>query len=115
MRCPVKAKMAFVNAGYSELVNIYLKSEGGSTGYGMVIGKVVSSLTSEPVQGLTAEIVDLPISNVTNDQGEFTLYNVPEGEQLFRISGDSIIYYEKYMTVEPGGLVDIGILYLPID
>jgi hypothetical protein len=83
-------------------------------GTGTVIGTVMSSLYNEPVFGLTAEIVGTPVSNVTNGNGEFTLYNVPEGEQLIRLSVGGVVYYEKYITVTKGVSFDLGILYLPI-
>jgi len=106
---------ATVDGGYKTLVDVYLeRTMIEPPGTGTVIGTVMSSLYNEPVFGLTAEIVGTPVSNVTNGNGEFTLYNVPEGEQLIRLSVGGVVYYEKYITVTKGVSFDLGILYLPI-
>jgi len=97
------------------LVDIYLNpTMVDPPGYGTINGTVFSSLYNEPVPGLTAEVVGQGISNQTNGNGEFTLYNVPEGEHTLRLTGNGTIYYEKYVTVTKGGILDIGVLYLPI-
>ncbi len=104
-----------VNGGYKSKVDIYLKRVMTEPpGYGQVTGTVFSSLYNKPQPGLTAEIVGAGISNQTNGNGEFTLYNVPEGEHTFRLTGNGTIYYEKYIVVTKGGIVDLGVMYLPI-
>jgi len=107
-------KTVGVAPGYKTVVEVNMERVFVDPGYGHVSGTVVSSINGEVVPGLQVEIVDLPISNTTNDDGEFTLYMVPEGEQLLRITGNSVIYYEKYITVTAGGIVDMGFIYLPI-
>jgi len=104
-----------VTGGYKTIVDIYLdRVMTEPPGYGTVTGTVFSTLYNEPVPGLTAEIVGLPISNQTNGNGEFTLYSVPEGDHTIRLTSNGIIYYEKYITVTKGGILDLGYLYLPI-
>jgi len=104
-----------VTGGYKTLVDFYLERQMTQPpGYGTVTGTVMSTMYNEPVPGLTAEIVGLGISNQTNGNGEFTLYTVPEGEHIFRLSRNGVIYYESYITVTKGGILDLGILYLPI-
>jgi len=104
-----------VAGGKKTLVDIYIqRSQIGPAGYGQVTGTVFTTYLNEPVPGLTAEIVGLGISNQTNGNGEFTLYNVPEGEHSFRLSRNGVIYYERYITVTKGEILDLGLLNLPI-
>ncbi len=101
--------------GQKALTDIYLDRIGITTpGFGTVIGTVFSTLYNEPVPGLTAEVVGSGASSQTNGNGEFTLYNVPEGDYTFRLTANGVIYYEKYIIVTQGGITDIGWLYLPI-
>ncbi|MFB2121679.1 TonB-dependent receptor [Parapedobacter sp. 2B3] len=46
-----------------------------------VRGRVVDSL-GNPLQGATVRVKNHAMSTVTNEQGEFSLHNVPEGSQL---------------------------------
>jgi len=104
-----------VNGAMKTIADIYLERVMTEPpGYGTVTGTVFSSLYNEPVPGLTAEVVGSGISNQTNNNGEFTLYNVPEGDHVFRLAANGVIYYEKYITVTKGGATNIGVLYLPI-
>ncbi len=105
-----------VSGGFKTLVDIYLKKVMTEPpGFGQVTGTCFSStIYNEPLGGLTAEIVGLPVSSQTNSNGEFILYNVPEGEHTFRLTRNGIIYYEKYITVAKGGILDLGVIYLPL-
>jgi hypothetical protein len=104
-----------VTGGYKSLVDIYLeKQQIAPPGYGQVTGTVMTSLYNEPQPNVVVEIVGQPVSNTTNGNGEFTLYNVVEGEQILRMGFQGVIYYEKYITVTKGEILDIGIIYLPI-
>ena len=66
------------------------------------------------IESTAPKLVGEPVSNLTNVNGEFILYNVPEGDQLIRMSKGGIIYFEKYITIGDGQVVDMGVLYLPI-
>jgi hypothetical protein len=104
-----------VTGGYASKVDIFLKREMiNPPGEGQITGTVFTSLYNKPVPGLTAEIVGLPISNVTNGNGEFTLYKVPEGDRTIRLTSGGTIWYEKYITVTKGEILDLGVIYLPI-
>ncbi len=104
-----------VSGGQKTIVDLYLtRLMTEPPGYGQVTGTVFSSLYNEPVPGLTAEIVGEGISNQTNSNGEFILYTVPTGEHIIRLSTNGVIYYESYITVNKGEVVDLGVLYLPI-
>ena len=109
-----ESTVAFVTGGYKTVVDIYMERVCTPGGYGQVTGTVMSSLTNQPVTGMTVEIVGEAVSNITNGDGEFTLYTVPEGDQSIRLSVAGIIYLEKYITVVDGGIVDMGFLWLPV-
>jgi len=102
-------------AGNEYELDVYLEPvEGEIPGFGHVTGKVYSSIDLLPMGGLTVAIVDEAVSNITNGEGEFTLYNVPEGEQLLRIQQGADIYYEEAHIIEAGQILDLGIIYIPI-
>jgi len=82
--------------------------------FGQVTGTVMSSLYDKSQAGVTAEIVGQPVTALTNTLGEFILYNVPAGSHTLRLSSGGTTYYEKYITVTKGGVLDIGIVWLPI-
>ena len=104
-----------VTGGQKTLVDIYLKQTMiGPAGYGTITGTVFSSLYNEPVPGLTAEVVGAGVSNQTNGNGEFALYQVPEGDHTLRLTVNGTVWYEKYVTVTKGGILDMGVIYLPI-
>jgi len=82
-------------------------------GYGVVVGTCLSdTMYVQPIIGLTAQIVGTGISNVTNGNGEFTLYSVPEGEHTFQLTYGNTLYYEKYIHVTKGVTLDLGIIKL---
>jgi DNA-binding beta-propeller fold protein YncE len=103
-----------VTGGYKTLVDIYIEKQMiNPPGYGVVTGTCMSStMYGKPIPGLTAQIVGMGISNVTNGNGEFTLYNVPEGEHTFQLTYGSTLYVEKTITVTKGVTLDLGIFYL---
>jgi DNA-binding beta-propeller fold protein YncE len=107
--------VAKVKGGFKTLVDIYLKqNQTQPAGYGQVTGTVMSTLWNEPVTGMQAEVVDEPISNITNGNGEFILYSVPAGDHMLRLSRNGVVYYEKYITVTAGGILDLGWIWLPV-
>ncbi|HDS30717.1 MAG TPA: hypothetical protein ENN67_06710 [Firmicutes bacterium] len=104
-----------VTGGYKKLVDIFIeRTQTQPPGYGQVTGTIMTTLWNEPVSGMHAEVVGQPISNITNANGEFTLYTVPAGNHTLRLSRNGIVYYEKYITVTAGGVLDLGIIWLPI-
>ncbi len=104
-----------VNGGYKTTINFYLERiMVPPHNYGVVLGSVFSTITMEPVAGLSVEIVGFDLTVETDIHGEFIFYYVPEGQHLLRIRNESTIYYEQYFTVTTGGISGLGTLYLPI-
>lgn len=104
-----------VDGGYKTLVDIFIdRNTVEPPGYGQVTGTVMSTLLNQPVVGMQVEVIGDPASNVTNANGEFILYSVPEGNHTLRMSRNGMIYYEKYITVTKGGILDLGMVWLPV-
>lgn len=104
-----------VNAGSSSQIDLYLTRDSIPQEFGQVTGTVLSNkLYGEPLPGITVSIVGEAPSNVTNPDGEFILPQVPVGPQTLKLSAGSITYLEKYIYVEKGEIVNLGVIYLPI-
>jgi hypothetical protein len=109
-----------VNAGGSSQIDVYLTRDSTHPpGFGQVTGTVLSDkLYGEPLPGLTVSIVGEAVSNVTNPDGEFILYQVPEGPHTLKLSAvpitGPITYLEMYIYVEKGEIVNLGVIYLHI-
>jgi hypothetical protein len=104
-----------IAGGNKTMVDIFLeRQQTQPADFGQVTGTVMSSLYDKSQAGVTAEIIGQPVTAITNTLGEFILYNVPAGSHTLRLSSGGINYYEKYITVTKGGVLDIGIVWLPI-
>ena len=104
-----------VDGGYKTLVDIFIdRNTVEPPGFGQVTGTIMSSLLNQPVVGMQIEVIGDPASNVTNANGEFILYSVPEGDHTLQMSRNGVLYYEKYITVTKGGILDLGIVFLPV-
>ena len=109
--------VATVNAGGNTQIDIYLqRNQISPPGYGQVTGTIISSKAyGEPLAGLVVQVIGQPISNVTNPDGEFILYTVPEGDHELEISNIfGQVYLKKYIYVEKGEIVNLGVIYLPL-
>lgn len=109
--------VATVNATGNTQVDVYLqRNQISPPGYGQVTGTVISSKAyGEPLAGLVVKVIGGPVSNVTNPDGEFILYSVSEGDHELEISNVlGQVYLKKYIYVEQGEIVNLGVIYLPL-
>lgn len=104
-----------VNGGYKTTSTIYLERTGvGPSGVGNVTGKFISQLDGDPIPDLLVTIKGLGISDYSNDNGEFTLLNVPVGDHVLEaLSGYQVIYSCDVLVPDTDTLL-LGYIYLPI-
>lgn len=87
---------------------------------GNVSGTVTNSVTGEPMDFVTVQIFNaatgkpLQISGVTDDDGVFTLNNIPDGKYLVKISNVGSVNQERPVSIS-GGDVDLGTIRLADD
>lgn len=73
----MKAAFLFL---FSLMVFPFLISSTGKDPTKNVWGKVIDEVTQNPLYGVSISIVDLvnPLGTITNEKGEFRLWNIPE-------------------------------------
>ena len=87
---------------------------------GTITGQAVSKDNGAPLDYATVQLVDkktgkpLTIGTTTDDNGKFTLTNVPDGDYFVRISSVGVIDNERPVTVA-GNTTDIGIMKMADD
>lgn len=86
---------------------------------GNVTGTVLNKETGEPMDFVTVQIFDingkpLNINTITDDLGEFSLNNVPDGSYTVKIMNVGSINQERPVTVK-GSDVGLGIINLADD
>ena len=82
------------------------------SGFETVSGKVTDPLNN-PLAGATVRVDGLTLNAVTNDKGEYTLWNVPGGKQKFLASKEGFIEAYNHGDVMPGQSVTVGIVLPP--
>lgn len=87
---------------------------------GTITGSAVNKDTGEPLDYAMVQLFDaatnkpLTIGGNTDEQGYFTLVNVPDGKYILKISSLGSIDQERPVTIK-GGNVEIGVLRLADD
>ena len=104
-----------VNGGYKTTTTIYLERTGvGPTGVGDVTGKFISQLDGDYIEGLLVTIKGLGISDYSNANGEFHLYNIPVGDHVLEALAGYQVIYSCDVHVNDGTILPLGHIYLPI-
>lgn len=87
---------------------------------GSITGRAVTKANGEPLDFATVQLIDkasgkpLTIGTTTDENGKFSLTNVPDGQYLVRISSVGIIDNERPVTVA-GNNTDIGVIKMADD
>ena len=87
---------------------------------GTISGNVVNKTTGEPMDFVTIQLVDassgkaLAIGTSTDEEGNFILPNVADGNYLVRVTNIGSINQERPVTIK-GGDVQIGTIHLADD
>ena len=87
---------------------------------GTISGNVVNKTTGEPMDFVTIQLVDassgkaLAIGTSTDEEGNFVLPNVADGNYLVRVTNIGSINQERPVTIK-GGDVQIGTIHLADD
>lgn len=103
-----------VNAGERTEVNFYMERIPVSApGTGNVSGTVFSQTRSLPMAGLTVGVQGSPVSDITNNNGEFLLIGVKSGPQKLQLTSNGMIVWEKNIQVPDGQTLNTGFIYLP--
>ncbi|MGV8138673.1 MAG: carboxypeptidase-like regulatory domain-containing protein [Mangrovibacterium sp.] len=73
----MKAAFIFI---FSLMILPFLISSAGKDPTKNVWGKVIDEVTENPLYGVNISIIDLvnPLGTITNEKGEFRLWNIPE-------------------------------------
>lgn len=105
----------FVNGGYNTTATIYLeRTSTPIPSVGDVTGKFISSLDGDPISGLFVTIKGFGISDYSNANGEFHLYNIPHGDHVLQVLSGPQVIYEADVQVNPGTILPLGYIYLPM-
>ena len=70
---------------------------------GTIEGTVTDESTGDPLPGATVQITDVGIGSATDANGQYELEDVPEGDQLLRVSFVGYETIERTVTVAAGG------------
>lgn len=70
---------------------------------GRVLGRVVDGATAQPLVGAQVFIPGTALGTLTNQEGQFLLLNVPEGEHTVRLELIGYRSAEQVVTVAAGG------------
>ncbi len=94
------------------VMQVFFVSAKTTTG---ITGKVVDSKTHNPLQNVVAAIQNTSLTTLTDGTGVFVIKEVPSGSQWLQIK--SAGYREQLLVVEvePGKLVDIGVVVFEED
>lgn len=81
----MKAAFIFI---FSLMVLPFLISTAGKDPTKNVWGKVIDEVTQNPLYGVNISIIDLvtPLGTITNEKGEFRLWNIPETISALSVS-----------------------------
>ncbi|MGV8091455.1 MAG: carboxypeptidase-like regulatory domain-containing protein [Mangrovibacterium sp.] len=81
----MKAAFIFI---FSLMVLPFLISSAGKDPTKSVWGKVIDEVTQNPLYGVNVCIADLvnPLGTITNEKGEFRLWNIPENSNGLSVS-----------------------------
>ena len=104
----------FINSEQTVTTDIYLERGHISTGFGDITGRIFSSITETPIKGLLVTIQWLGISGSTNSEGEFRLYNIPEGEHVLQIFDNGKLVYAEDVQVWSDTVNPLGTIYLDL-
>jgi len=80
-----------------------------SFGVGILTGTVIDEGTNTPLENAKITIVSTNVSTLTNANGEYTIPNVPEGEQSISAEKDGYLASFEAVTVLPGGSLNVVI------
>ena len=81
----------------------------------VVTGKVVDSKTQKPLQNVVASIQNTALTALSDASGTFTFKDVAEGSQLLQIKSTGYKDQLLSVNVEPGKILDLGIIVLEDD
>lgn len=80
-----------------------------------VLGLIVDAKTQTPLESVVVSVQNTLLTQLTNDNGKFSLLNVPLGKQLILIKSNP--YKEQLIQVEiaENQMLDLGIIFLEND
>ncbi|MCB0458754.1 MAG: TonB-dependent receptor [Flavobacteriaceae bacterium] len=78
-------------------------------------GSVVDAQSQQPLPNVTVTVNETAISTFTDANGNFTLSNVPTGNQVVQVSLDRYETQSFPVTVEEGKEIDLGAILLFVD
>ena len=81
----------------------------------VITGKVVDSKTQKPLQNVVASIQNTALTALSDVSGTFTFKDVAEGSQLLQIKSTGYKDQLLSVNVEPGKMLDLGIIVLEDD
>ena len=94
-----------------------LASSSGSviarTGRGVLTGQILSALDKKPIPGATVRVVGADIQTTTDQDGKFSLENIPEGENRIETSLTGYTTEKFNETVYLGNAKDIRVTMSP--
>jgi len=95
----------FLLAGlYSQVVTAHAQPQTGS-----LEGRIVDASTGEPLQGAHIILEGTAIGTSSNEDGEFLLRNLPEGEQIFVVAYLGYHSEEIVVTILPNETLEYNI------
>lgn len=108
-----EAVEVFIIGEQTLTTDIYLDRTAGCTPFwGDITGRVFSSITETPIEGLLATIEWYGISDITNNEGEFHLYSIPMGFHVLQIFENENLVYAEDVQVISDTVSSIGTIYL---
>ena len=81
----------------------------------VITGKVVDSKTQKPLQNVVASIQNTALTALSDVSGTFTFKDVADGSQLLQIKSTGYKDQLLSVVVEPGKILDLGIIVLEED
>lgn len=80
-----------------------------------VKGKVVNAETTEIITNVEVKVAGKDISAMTDEEGKYTLQNLPAGTYTLQVEAEGYEAWEKEVTVDQDKQVDIKLVPNPME